>query len=83
MTQKLTLNDLSSYHRSKILDRAHKWRMEHHKEILEKMTGKIDQQEEVPSGAAMFDPERWTVNNWIWFRPFVQEKAYSILRRQG
>jgi len=79
VTHKLTINDLSSYHRSKVLERAHRWRMEHHKEILEKMTGQ-NEKAEVPSGAAMFDPERWTVNNWVWFRPFVQQKVHNILR---
>lgn len=69
----VTFDKLSEPQRSKLIDKARQWRLEHHKEILE-MQSKFLKSEhqtrpkiESPTGSTLFHPEKWTAVHWIWF----------------
>jgi hypothetical protein len=66
------LDDLTPYHRKKVLDKARAWRLENHKLILSMLKG--HHTPHMPQGSGMFDPTKWTAANWIWFREFLMEE---------
>ena len=75
------LEDLTSYHRKKVLDRAFEWRRTHHPQILELL--KAQHRVSLPSpkpappeGAVLFDPPRWEAHHWEWF-------SLLLIRRMG
>lgn len=59
------LADLTPYHRNKIMERAYEWRSKNHPAILASMKGVFKESE--PEGSVIFDPKKWTAENWIWF----------------
>ncbi len=60
------LSDLTSYHRAKIFAKARAWRLQNHLIVLGLI--RLTHNPSEPVGAAMFSPERWTGENWVWFR---------------
>lgn len=66
------LEDLTSYHRKKVWDRALEWRRTHHPQILELLKAQhrpmgLPLNPTPPEGAVLFDPTRWEAHHWEWF----------------
>lgn len=79
MDNVVQLKDLTSFHRSKVMNQAGVWRMAHHPAILKLMTEYLRINHTIakptaPSGSPMFYPEKWNACNWIWFSEMMLEQ---------
>jgi hypothetical protein len=83
LTKPVTLEDLTPYHRAKVIKRAADWRMKHHHRVLQLMLTNHGRSkpEAPPTGSIIFAPEKWEAHHWHWFRTIVTEQAASIMRK--
>lgn len=72
---KVKFEDLTAFHRRKILDRALAWRAAHNLKILELIRTGRHVQATPPLGSNIFDPAKWDGANWIWFSSERAKKA--------
>lgn len=61
------LDQLTPFHKDKILTRARSWKISNHEKVMDLLRKELPVTARAPEGSKMFDPALWTAANWLWF----------------
>ena len=75
---KVKFEELTSFHKQKIIERAHTWRASHVQKVLELMRSSGFMGPIPPLGSNIFDPAKWDGANWIWYGAERWKTTYLI-----
>lgn len=76
-----TINDLTHYHRAKVMRLAGDYWKRNHLTVCEITRGYHGGLPTPPVGTTIFYPEKWDATNWVWFTHELKKEALDRVNR--
>jgi len=77
----VTIDQLTPYHREKIMKLAFEYRAANYARIVVLIkNSSVEVRHHPPTGTQIFDPEKWTGHHWLWYSEILTEQVKARMR---